>query len=188
MQQTLFDSMVYTFGSKETIALKPDAFWLLKRGVVKTFTWNKEGTVVALGYWGPEDVIGQPLSSVDPYQILCLTRVEALYIPQTQWSWLSKSICRSIQQTEKLLCIIRSERMYQRLLGILSWLAQKFGRPVRQGRLIDLRLTHQELAELAGTTRVTVSRLLGQFEQDGIISRPRRHAILLHNWTPFERF
>lgn len=175
------DSMVYTFGHNETLTLKPDAFWLLKRGVVKTFTWSEAGTAIALGYWGPGDVIGQPLTGVEPYEIQCLTRVEAICIHQHQWEWVSEAICRSIRQTERLLCIIRSERMYQRLLKILIWLAQKFGREVKQGQLIELRLTHQELAEVAGTTRVTVTRLLNQFEQEGKISRPYRHCILLNN-------
>lgn len=56
------------------------------------------------------------------------------------------------------------------------WLAQKFGREVEQGQLIDLRLTHTDIAEVIGGTRVTVTRLLSQFEQDGIINRPRRHC------------
>ena len=180
MQQISANSRVYTFGDHETISLKPNVFWLLKQGAVKTFTWNEAGTVVTLGYWGPEDVIGQPLSRVEPYEIQCLTRVEAVCIPQHQWEQVSEAICRSIQQMERLLCIVRSDRVYQRLLGILVWLAQKFGRQVEQGQLIELRLTHQELAEIAGTTRVTVTRLLYQFEKEGKISRPRRHCILLH--------
>ena len=175
------DWQVYTFANHETVSLRPDAFWLLKRGAVKTFTWSEAGTVVILGYWGSEEVIGQPLSGLDPYHIQCLTHVEAIRIPLHQQDRVSAAICRSYQQTEKLLCIIRTERMYQRLLKILAWLAQKFGIEAKQGKLIQLRLTHQELAELIGTTRVTVTRLLNQFEEEGRISRPRRHCILLHD-------
>ena len=78
-----------------------------------------------------------------------------------------------------MLYLARSEPIRQRLLKILIWLARKFGRKVDQGQLIELRLTHQELAEVTGTTRVTVTRLLNQLVQEGIISRPRSHSIIV---------
>ncbi|HEY9739297.1 MAG TPA: helix-turn-helix domain-containing protein [Coleofasciculaceae cyanobacterium] len=34
---------------------------------------------------------------------------------------------------------------------------------------------------MIGTTRVTVTRLLNQFEREGVISRPRRHFIVLRH-------
>ncbi len=181
MQNTLSSNNdLQTFGCKEIIPLESNFFWLLKQGVVKTFTWNEEGSIVTLGYWGTEDVVGQPLSLVYPYQIECLTMVKAACIPVHQSYRLSDSIRRHIQQTEELLYIVRSERMYQRLSRILVWLAQKFGKEIGAGQLIDLRLTHQDLAEIIGTTRVTVTKLINQLEQEGIISRPERNTIVLH--------
>lgn len=172
---------LHTFSPREVIPLKAEAFWLLKQGAVKTVTWNEDGTTITLGYWGIGDVIGQPLSQVNPYQIECLTFVEATCIPINQCDWLSDSIRRHIQHTEELLCIIRSERMYQRLHKTLVWLAKKFGREVEQGKLIELPLTHQELAEIIGTTRVTVTKLINQFEQEGLIFRPRRNLIVMRS-------
>ena len=170
---------LHSFSPREIIPLQSDCFWLLKRGVVKTCTWNEEGTAITLGYWGTGDVVGQPLSLVSPYQIECLNLVEAVSVPVRQCDWLSDSICRHIQQTEELLYIVRSERMYHRLVKILAWLARKFGREVERGKLIDLPLTHQELAEIIGTTRVTVTKLINQLEQEGVITRPRRNSIVV---------
>lgn len=45
--------------------------------------------------------------------------------------------------------------------------------------MIGLRLTHQEIAEVLGTTRVTVTRLLNQFEKKGIIGWSQQHCVLL---------
>lgn len=181
MQNTLnSNSDLHTFDYKEIIPLESNFFWLLKQGIVKTSTWSEDGAVITLGYWGSDDVVGQPLSLVQPYQIECLTAVKATCIPVNQCSDLSDSIRRHIQQTEELLYIVRSERMYQRLYKILVWLAQKFGKEIGVGQLIDLRLTHQDLAEVIGTTRVTVTKLINQLEQEGIISRPERNTIVLH--------
>jgi CRP-like cAMP-binding protein len=182
MQKTsAVESRLHTFAPHDLLPLQQDAFWLVKQGAVKTFTWNEDGSVITLGYWGSGDVIGQPLSQVSPYQVQCLTYVEASCVPWHQCNWLSDAFRRHIQQTEELLCIVRSERMHQRLLKILNWMAVKFGRSVDQGRLIEIPLTHQELAEVIGTTRVTVTRLINLFEQDGVISRPRRNFIVLHS-------
>ena len=38
------------------------------------------------------------------------------------------------------------------LLKFFTWLAYRFGREVEQGRLLDLRLTHQAISEIIGTT------------------------------------
>lgn len=173
-------SKLQSFSPGEKMPLQPNAFWLLKRGAIKTMTWDEEGTVVNLGYWGVNDVVGQPLSQVEPYQVFCLTYVEAVCIPSKQSSAIADAIYQHLKQTQELLCIVRSERMHQRLIKILVWLSQKFGRRVEQGQLIDIRLTHQELAEVTGATRVTITRLLNQFEQQGVISRPRRYAIVVN--------
>jgi len=65
------------------------------------------------------------------------------------------------------------------VLTLLSWLAKKFGREVETGQLIDRRLTHQNFAGMLGTTRVTITRTLSQFEQQGLIHRlPLRRIVL----------
>ena len=171
----------HTFKRRDLIPLRQSLLWQIDVGVVRTFTWDEAGTPLALGYWGPGDVVGQPMSRLNPYQIECLTSVEACCIPLNQSCQIIDAIYRHIQQTEELLCIVRLERIPQRLQQFLVWLAQKFGRKVEKGQLIDLRLTHQELAEVIGATRVTVTRQLKHFERDGIISRPNRNFIVLHD-------
>lgn len=65
------------------------------------------------------------------------------------------------------------------LIKLLAWLSKRFGREVEQGRLIDMRLTHEDIADLLGSTRVTITRILKQLEEDGLIHRLRLHRIVL---------
>lgn len=182
MQDTLdSNSERRTFDCRDIMPLQSESFWLLKQGIVKTCTWTEEGAAITLGYWGSGDVVGQPLSLVEPYQVECLTAVTAFSIPLNRCCSLIEPIRLYVQQTEELLYIVRSERVYQRLHRILVWLAQKFGQEVEAGKLIKLRLTHQDLAEAIGTTRVTVTKLINQLEQEGIISRPQRNSIILRS-------
>ena len=44
-----------------------------------------------------------------------------------------------------------------------AFLAKDFGEPCEAGLRLNLRLTHQEIASALSTTRVTVTRVLGQF-------------------------
>ena len=67
---------------------------------------------------------------------------------------------KHIQQAEELISIVHVQPGSLRLWQLLLWLAHKFGRDVDQGRLIDLEVTHQELAESISTTRVSVTRFL----------------------------
>jgi len=168
-----------TFSRRELLPLSPDILWLIDRGIVRTRTWNDEGTIITLGYWGAKDVVGQKLSRLNPYQIECLTSVEALPCSPSHWHLLTNALITSARQREELLHISRSGKVRHCLAQLLQWLGAKFGRDVSAGYLIDLRLTHQELAEAIGTTRVTVTRLLKLFEQEKLISRIRGHIVIL---------
>ena len=180
MEQSLPESVeLKIFAPSELIPLNASFLWLLQQGIVKTCTWTVEGSPINLGYWGAGDVVGQSLSLVDPYQIKCITKVKALPVHVSQSNNLKDSIHFHIQQTEELLCIVRSEKMYQRLRQTLIWLAKKFGTKMEIGLLIDLRITHQDLAEIIGSTRVTVTKLINQLEQEGFLSRPERNTIVL---------
>jgi CRP-like cAMP-binding protein len=170
-----------TFAAGELIALENDYYWLLQEGAVKTCTWTGEGNAITLGYWGVNDLIGQPLSLVYPYQVKCLTQVKAEHIAIGQTGKIIHLIQRHIQQTEEILYILRSDKAHQRLCRILIWLGQKFGQEVEIGKLIDLRITHQDLAELVGTTRVTITKLINQLEQEHFLSRPQRNTIIIHS-------
>lgn len=122
--------------------------------------------------------MGQPLSRVKPYQVECLTSVEMSILPSELWSQAVDAMLSHIQQTEELLGILQQKPVSQRLWQFLVWLGQKFGRDVDQGRLIDLLLTHQELASAISVTRVSVTRMIQQFESEEMLLRHQRQFIL----------
>jgi CRP/FNR family cyclic AMP-dependent transcriptional regulator len=58
-------------------------------------------------------------------------------------------------------------------------LAQKHGIRDAHGTIIDLKITHQELAEMVGTSRETVTRVLAHLKEKGIIEINQRRITLL---------
>lgn len=68
----------------------------------------------------------------------------------------------------------------------LGWLAFRFGRHSGGGIEIKLRLTHQEISEFICSSRITVTRLLGQLEGDGLLQRAGPQTLVL--LAPLEKF
>ncbi len=167
------------FGRGDVLPLLLDNLWRIEQGVVRTLTWNEEGTVSTLGYWGVQDVVGQPMSWVKPYEIRCLTKVQVSLLPKPLWVQAIDAIIRQMQQTEEFVSILSQNPAAQRLWLFLTFLAQKFGQNVEQGRLISLRLTHQELAETLNLTRVCVTRIINQLEAEGKLLRVPRGQLIL---------
>lgn len=73
---------------------------------------------------------------------------------------------------------LATERVAQRVARTLLRLARQAGRQVEGGVLIDHPLSRQELAEMTGTTLYTVSRLLSQWESDGLVEAGRERVLL----------
>lgn len=178
--QTLNRPRVSTFKRREFIPLREDVLWQIRTGAVRLFTIAEDGTPITLGFWGVGDLTGQPLIGVQPCQIECLMDVEAVSIKPEQCWDLHRIMLSHIHQMQELLRI-RNGQVQQRMQLLLHWLARKFGNPIEQGELIQLRLTHQAIADAIGTTRVTVSRLMQELERERIISYSKRHHIVLNH-------
>jgi CRP/FNR family transcriptional regulator len=56
------------------------------------------------------------------------------------------------------------------VLGILSLLTEQFGVSHPDGVLIDVRLTHAQLAAAVGANRTTITRVLGELRAAGKLS------------------
>ncbi|MFN6530840.1 Crp/Fnr family transcriptional regulator [Nostoc sp. ChiSLP03a] len=166
------------FTRREVIPPDNNVIWRIEYGAVRTLTWSEDGTFITLGYWGLGDLIGYPLSKVKPYQIECLTGVEVSIVPPHLWHQDINALLSHIQQAEDLLSIVHQKPTSLRLWQFLVWLSEKFGRDIDKGKLIDLNITHQDIAEVLNTTRVTVTRLLQQLEEEGTVLRHKRRIIL----------
>lgn len=73
---------------------------------------------------------------------------------------------------------LSTERVERRIARTLLRLARQTGRKVEAGILLDLPLSRQDLAEMAGTTIYTVSRTLSGWEQAGLIETGRERVLI----------
>lgn len=66
-----------------------------------------------------------------------------------------------------------------RLAGTLLWLADGYGVSVEGGTEIPHWFTHQELADLIGSTRETVTTVLAEFRRAGLLTSRDHHFVIL---------
>jgi CRP-like cAMP-binding protein len=72
--------------------------------------------------------------------------------------------------------LFRSNR--QRLIHLLLELAEQFGHRSANGVQITIKLSHQELSGVIGSTRESVTLLLGELQQEGLVQVARRRIEL----------
>ncbi|MEO1003334.1 MAG: helix-turn-helix domain-containing protein [Cyanobacteria bacterium J06638_7] len=87
-----------------------------------------------------------------------------------------------LRQAAILLLLSRVRPAESRLLQLLDWFGTRFGTMTSQGVMLTFgkkTLTHQQLADIAGMTRVTVTKALTHYRQSGVIVGQGGGSLLL---------
>lgn len=155
--------------------------WQIESGVVRVLTIDEDGTQIVLGLWKAGDIFGPRLSHIRPYEIQCLTDVIAIALPES-YCCPHQALLSHVHQTGELFRIVRIASTERRLQEFLMWLFKTFGRQTNGGWVLDPPFTHQDVAETIGATRVTVTRLMGQFQQEGVVDWSKQTRILLSDF------
>ena len=170
----------------QTIRMLPDEILVVCRGVVQIGTLYDSGDEALLGLACPSMPFGLPVSYIRPYQASAMTDVDLMRLTMVeveQSAVLAQSLfrllTRRLQQTEAILAMVGYRRVEDRLRHLLLLLKEEIGLPVTSGTRLSIRLTHQQLANAIGTTRVTVTRLLSQLQEEGwLVVDGTRHIVL----------
>lgn len=93
---------------------------------------------------------------------------------------LFSSLSERLRQSDEVIESLLHREVSTRLATLLINLSERFGEPDGTGGVVlDVRLTHQDLANMIASTREAVSKVMSEFQRDGIIeTRSRRIAIL----------
>jgi CRP/FNR family transcriptional regulator len=86
---------------------------------------------------------------------------------------------RRMTESQVLIEDLMNNSVNLRLYRTLLELSKQFGKPDGAGSLIDYPLTHQRLADMIGSNRVTVTRKLHDLQERGIVETRRNATIVL---------
>ncbi|RCJ25658.1 transcriptional regulator [Nostoc sp. ATCC 43529] len=179
---------VQKYSKGETIPLNPLVIWYVCQGLVKLSTYCETGEEILLGLATAEMVFGSSLTSLNVYQAVALSDVELVSIytaevansPTLSHTLLPK-INQRLQQTESFLVISGRRRIQERLQYLLQLLKREIGETVPEGTRLSVRLTHEDIASACCTTRVTITRLIGKLQEEGVIDFDVKKHMILKN-------
>ncbi len=162
-----------------------DALYVLISGVVKLFrpySGSKEATLRLAKPW---DIFGHLAFAGETRQRAyaeavteCkVTKVPKIFMerairrePQAALKMMTLLELRLVQYEELVRCLLPRETEV-RLANLLPILARKFGGgdPLDGPVTIDLRLTHQDLAAMVASTRESVTKVLNEMRNRGVL-------------------
>lgn len=160
--------------------------WRVEDGYLRVASWSDQGESCTFGLWGPGDLVIPSLITVKPLQLLALSSArveEADPSPQEREAFL---LDQSLQSST-LLRLSRTRPAEARLFQLLLWIGERFGRVSSRGISLsfeDMNLTHRHLAEISGLTRVTVTKAISHFRQEGYLLKQGSDELLLREALP----
>jgi len=91
---------------------------------------------------------------------------------------LFSSFSDRLKQSDAVIDSLLEREVSARLATLLANLGDRFGEPNGSGTVLDVRLTHQDLANMIVSTREAVSKAMSEFQREGLIEvRDRRIVI-----------
>lgn len=180
---------------KGTIIVSPDypieALFLLKQGQVRLYQMNEHGRQFTLDILVDGNIFGET-SSVT----LTDDQVYAEAMTDTYLCLLSHKDFESFIEASpkialKLIDILSSRLkdfyslsekialsdVKHRLLYLLLMLSEKTGRRKNNWQSIEMKLTHQDIANMIGATRETTSTVLNELKKEGFLKKIRYFSI-----------
>ncbi|MDJ1181216.1 global nitrogen regulator NtcA [Roseofilum sp. BLCC_M91] len=160
-------SRVYEAGEEITVALLRENSVF---GVLSLITGHRSDRFYHAVAFTPVELLSLPID-----------RVEKTIKQNPELSMVMlQGLSSRILQTEMMIETLAHRDMGSRLVSFLLILCRDFGVPSEDGITIDLKLSHQAIAEAIGSTRVTVTRLLGDLRAEKMISIHKK-KITVHN-------
>ena len=178
---------LHFYAKGEKIPLVSQGIWQVCQGIVQLSTFHPSGEEVWLGWAAPSTFFGQWFSLLQVYEAIALSDVYLTWFSLSEINAspnlaqkVLQQIVRRMRQTEALLAISGQRRVEERLQQLLLLMKQEIGQPVAGGTRLGVRLTHQNLANTISTTRVTITRLLKKFKQEGLITFDAERYLILN--------
>jgi len=151
--------------------------------------------VFPLGHRGPGQLVGETAlggmngAAAATEHAVVVDEVTAVALPMTGLRKLlladlalhaamSAALLAQQREAERRLSSLLLQGVEARLSSFLLDAAARWGNPSERGLLVTVAFTHAEIALLIGSTRETVTLLLGKLKRAGLIDVDRRRVIL----------
>lgn len=163
-------------------------FYVLLQGHLKIVQISPDGEQVIVRHVRPGDIFGIARAmqrSHFPATNIAVQESLVLAWPSDYWDELVRqspafaanafqTVGQRLQDAHTRIRELSTEEVEQRVARALLRMAEQSGTPTDEGIEISFPVTRQDIAELTGTTLHTVSRLLSNWKNRGIVTSGRR--------------
>lgn len=180
---------------REVIYLPGDpgqSLFFVNGGRVKISKVTRDGKALTLDYCGPSEIFGETClvdggareemaEAMENSMITELERTDFEKLLQVHASLgfqMTRLLAKRRRDVENKLETLVFRDVTSKLAELLLQLAEEYGVDDARGTLVALKITHQELANLIGSTRETVSLTLSQFKRKKYICTEGRKVII----------
>jgi CRP-like cAMP-binding protein len=170
---------------------------MVKSGYIKAYTILDSGDTRTILILGPGDIFPLAFSaSLDWenyhihyfYQTLCDAEVisldsealkQSIDTSKQMMSIYMNYIAASNQAIMNQLEVMKNKKAIDKVAMLLPYLVSKAGKKIKPNVYeLQLKLSHQELADLSGVTRETTTTLVKELEKEGIIDQSQGHWLI----------
>ena len=172
----------------------PEALYIVWAGRVKLLRHSREGRDVVLDVMGPNRLLGEmavfegapydfTAQAMEPTALITIARQDFLALlrrfPQLSLAVIAE-LGRRLRSASDLVHSLAVERVERRVARVLLKMADAAGKPTDGGgTLIDVTLTRQDVADMAGTTVETAIRTMSRLRRQGMLDTKRGRVVIL---------
>jgi len=164
---------------------KSDKLFIVNRGQVKVSKFTIDGKEQILyllnsgeffgelHLFNPDEANNFSVYAIEDTEICVLTKEAMDQIMEDNHQIAMKiltSLTQRLAQTQNLAQNLATKSSEVRVASVILEFCHKFGRIGKDGVLVELPLSREEIASYVGVTRETVSRKFSKFEKLGLIS------------------
>jgi CRP-like cAMP-binding protein len=177
---------VYTCGDQDEMV------YFIESGQIKLLMLSSEGKECLLAIHSAGDVFGELCLSGLGARLETATAMKATSVKQIPCSqffarlsrdslfegfvrYLAVRIADQQQVIANLVTVDSEQRLGQTLLQLARTMGKKDPRSIR----IELKISHEELSEMVGTTRPRISVFMQRFRNLGLIETNREHFLII---------
>ncbi len=170
-------------------------FHFVDSGTLRLYNLLPNGRCITLSILGPGDVFLQWRTESQSLSCLCAESLHESRIISASEGQITDIIsaqpaaaldvitnfARRLTESQVLIEDLLNNSVNLRLYRTLLELAKNFGKPEGDLTVIDYPLTHQRLADMIGSNRVTVTRKLHELQERGILEARKNATIALRD-------
>lgn len=179
--------VVRRFKKNEIILQEEDTneyMYVILNGKVKVVQTTEDGKEILLALHQSGDFFGE-MSLIDgktsPANVIATEDSTAAIISKKDFNSLIRNQKKVLDNLLLILCsrhreswdkiqMLNYKNASHRIKLLFFMLSDKYGEKTAEGVTINMKLTHQEIAEMTGMTRETVTRVIDRWQREGEIN------------------